>query len=282
MAPFNEPRIIPSTIQKESESRQKKLEFVHITKNGGSAIERAAAKVNITWGACHYMDIPEVGCYNKDTPYEAPDYQSYALTSPWHTPPKILKSRVKPKHNPYKDADLFAVVRNPYTRVISEYYCPWVGARKPEEEMNDPEVLNTWVKEMVSHLDTLLSEFNKLDPADWPKEAEWLLAQKHYLNQAEYFFDDGTQVINHIVYYENIQEDFNSLMQQYGLDMKLPDRDSSGVNKRAEDSQLTHLDLQPDIIALINKYAHSDFELFGYEMVDNFDGKNEYSVSHNK
>ena len=64
--------------------RRRRLEFVHITKTGGSAIEKAGAEQGIVWGACHYMNISEVGCSRPDLPYTPPDYQSYALTSPWH------------------------------------------------------------------------------------------------------------------------------------------------------------------------------------------------------
>src|SRR6056300_49583 len=67
--------------------QETKLEFVHITKTGGSSIENAGATIGINWGSCHYMKVEEVGCSSPDLPYEKPDYQSYALTSPWHTPP---------------------------------------------------------------------------------------------------------------------------------------------------------------------------------------------------
>ena len=52
-------------------------------------------------------------------PYEAPDYQSYALTSPWHTPPKLLKTYVDGSKYPYNYADLFTIIRNPATSATS-------------------------------------------------------------------------------------------------------------------------------------------------------------------
>ena len=36
------------------------LEFVHITKTGETAIERAAARINIPWGVCHF--VPKDHC----------------------------------------------------------------------------------------------------------------------------------------------------------------------------------------------------------------------------
>ena len=165
--------------------KRSSLEFVHITKTGGSAIEKAGAEQGIVWGACHYMNISEVGCSRPDLPYTPPDYQSYALTSPWHTPPKVLKYYVNNTQYPYgdtvhgdennelegnkndNDVDLFTVIRNPYDRVISEYYCPWRGflpkyrqKSKKGKDPNDPKNLNWWVKHTVTKLRTSLTEFN--------------------------------------------------------------------------------------------------------------------------
>jgi len=264
-------------------TNRRRLEFVHITKTGGSAIERVGAENSIMWGACHYMNVTEVGCLNADIPYIAPNYQSYALISPWHTPPKILRS-VAAVNEPYMGADLFTVVRNPYSRVVSEYYCPWTGFRR--EGIDNRDNLNEWIVYMVTTLDRQLSEYSAQNPNDRPKEQSLnhnadpqLLAQKHFVNQAEYVFEKGIQVVDHVIHYENIQEEFNALMGIYGLDLKLPNKDSHGVNTRGEKSKLSHFDLFPETIKIINKYAADDFTMFGYEMVDTFQGAGNYSLS---
>lgn len=270
----------------------KRLEFVHITKTGGSAIEKAGANYGLTWGACHYMAVEEVGCMKPDLPYTAPNYQSYALTSPWHTPPKLLSSYVEEAQNPYKDADLFAVVRNPYDRVVSEYYCPWMGFQarfnkkvKHDKDPNDPVHLNWWVKDMVKRLEDQLTEFKSIKLEDRPKEQRKdfnedprLLAQKHYVNQAEYAFDGEKQIVKNIVHYENLQQEFNALMKKYGLDIKLPPKDKSGVyTEENSGKRVTYRDLDEESIALINRYAKDDFDVFGYEMVDKFEEGTEYN-----
>jgi len=262
---------------------RRRLEFVHITKTGGSAIEKLGAEHDIMWGACHYMNITEVGCFNPDIAYIAPNYQSYALTSPWHTPPKIIRL-VTSVNEPYTGADLFTVVRNPYSRIISEYYCPWTGFRK--KGINNRDTMNNWIVNTVKTLEKTLAEYSSQNPRDRPKEQSrghnedpQLLAQKHFVNQAEYVFDNGVQVIEHIVHYENIREEFNNLMGIYGLKLKLPNKESHGVNTRGEESKLNHLDLLPETIAVINKYAVDDFKMLGYEMVDNFQDAGKYSFS---
>lgn len=266
----------------------RRLEFVHITKTGGSAIEKAGADKGIIWGACHYMNITDVGCDNADLPYVAPDFQSYALTSPWHTPPKVLKTQQTP--SPYTgDADLFAVVRNPYDRVLSEYYCPWVGFQpkfrkntKHEKDPNDPNIMNYWVKDMVTKLEKSLNEYASTSPNDRPKkqakgvnEDPYNLAQKHYVNQVEYIFDGDEQVVKNIVYYEDLTKEFDLLMKKYGLDVQIPPKGSSGTYTNQE-KKLTYRDLDEESIAAINRFAAKDFELLRYKKVDRFQPDDNY------
>ena len=294
--------------------RKISLEFVHITKTGGSAIEKAGAKQGIIWGACHYMNIAEVGCSQPDLPYTSPNYQSYALTSPWHTPPKLLKYYVNNTQYPYgdtdhgdeknereenkndHDVDLFAVIRNPYDRVISEYYCPWLGFQakyrkkvKKDKDPNDPKNLNWWVKDMVTKLQTSLAEFNDRteeereshkDQKKGLNEDPHILAQKHYVNQAEYVYDGDKVVIKNVVHYENLSKEFAELMKKYDLEgVKLPPKDKNGTYTDKENTKrLSYRDLTPESIALINEYAKQDFDAFGYQTVDKFEDGDGYSL----
>jgi hypothetical protein len=276
--------------------QKRRLEFVHITKTGGSAIEKAGAKLGIIWGACHYMNITEVGCEHPDITYQAPDYQSYALTSPWHTPPKLLRIYVDKSQYPYDNADLFAVVRNPYDRILSEYYCPWLGFQakyrkntKHEKDPNDPVVMNQWVQTMIGNLEKALDEFQSMQSNSLidakPKvqmkgvnEDRYILAQKHYVNQAEYVYDEDRMVIQNVVHYENLSKEFQELMDKYGIQTSLPPKHKGGIYTDAKNKKrLTFRDLDSESIKMINKYAKPDFEKFGYQMVnDKFD--DDYSL----
>jgi len=272
-----------------------RLEFVHITKTGGSAIERAGFEHGINWGACHYTNIKEVGCSNPDIEYTPPNFQSYELTSPWHMPPSMLSEYIRNNSalgkNPYDGADLFTVVRNPYDRIVSEYYCPWQGFKPKLEkgykskmqDIDDPIHLNSWVKDMITNLSAAIKGFDEQNrdivgriirrkQGKNYNEDPKILAQKHFINQAKYVYDDdGNVIVKNIIHYENLSEEFHALMQIYGLsDLKLPNKQRGGVYTDTKNlkKRLTYRDLDEESIRMINEFAKPDFERLGYTMVE--------------
>jgi len=202
--------------------------------------------------------------------------------SPWHLPPWVFEGLAKYfTGNPYEGADLFIVARNPYSRVISEYYCPWVG-----NGSDDVKVLNRWVEEKL----------RKVNPEGLHRELEglrdgaggdgsFILGSKHLMPQVEYVFEsDGkTRVVpeENTLHFENLAIEFQKLMARYSMDgwVQLPaEKINVGKNKT-----LTHRDLYPATVKLINDFFRRDFEVFGYAMVDSFDeeGGTPYSLRSN-
>ncbi|KAL7461024.1 hypothetical protein ACHAXS_001461 [Conticribra weissflogii] len=289
--------------QKNNGTSAKKLEFVHITKTGGSAIEKAAFLHGVRWGACHFKKIAEVGCSRPDIHYTFPG------GSPWHLPPKfamafVYKNTSKPVL--YHDVDLFTVVRNPYSRMVSEFHCPWIGFKPNQEgsegvqktrDKDDPKTLNWWIKDHIRKINNSLEKLraeirenaqksenikdgtiflSKKHETYWnqnfPAYTRTLLRFKHFVNQVEYIFDmDGNVMINNILHYENLSEEFNALMQSYGMNITMPSKESGGVftdTKGTTKKKLTFRDLDEECIQMINEYARSDFEKLGYVMVE--------------
>ena len=210
----------------------------------------------------------------------------------WHTPPKHFGKYIDitAVQHPYTDADLFTIVRNPYDRIISEYYCPWHGfqakyrksrTREVDLDPSDPFNLNEWVRDTILQLGTAREEFqraysqnggkNKFQMKGINEDSE-TLAQKHYINQAEYIFhDDGNILIKHILHYENLSQEFDALMKEYDMgEIRLPQKEEKGVYADAQNSKkrLTYRDLDIDSIHFINEYAKPDFEKLGYVMVE--------------
>eukprot|EP00585_Thalassiosira_rotula_P022477 CAMPEP_0196225710 /NCGR_PEP_ID=MMETSP0912-20130531/50023_1 /TAXON_ID=49265 /ORGANISM="Thalassiosira rotula, Strain GSO102" /LENGTH=326 /DNA_ID=CAMNT_0041505183 /DNA_START=76 /DNA_END=1056 /DNA_ORIENTATION=- len=263
---------------------RRRLEFVHVTKTGGSTIERAALSVGVRWGACHFYDedICDTPFASSDTPRNTTVKGKDGGESPWHLPPWVFEGLAKYfKGNPYEGADLFIVTRNPYSRVISEYYCPWVGKRS-----DDVKVLNHWVEEML----------RKVNPEGLHRKLEglrdgaggdgsFILHTKHLIPQVEYVFEsDGkTRLVpeENTLHFENLAVEFPKLLARYSMDrwVQLPAKKVNvGKNKT-----LTHRDLYPATVKLINDFFRRDFEEFGYTMVDSFDeeGGTPYSFESN-
>ena len=87
-------------------NKKKELKFIHITKAAGTSIEDIGNKRGLKWGR-----------FDKEQKYKTkPISPSF-----WHTPFTELDDSYKRKY------DWFVVVRNPYTRILSEYYCKWIG-----------------------------------------------------------------------------------------------------------------------------------------------------------
>ena len=131
---------------------KRELEFVHITKTGGSAIERAGGKYNISWGFCKYGGNPKarkkLRCPKNVSPIVPAPRVALKKGSPWHVPLQFFLE------NPLSGSATFAVVRDPFTRVISEYNCPWTGYKGAHSERA-----------------TTLNRWNRLDQQKAPRKA---------------------------------------------------------------------------------------------------------------
>jgi hypothetical protein len=216
------------------------LEFVHATKTGGSAIEKAAAKHGIAWGACHYncASFDAMKCPSRSPPQyfegrvKATRYVGSML---WHIPPHYWSPNLLDGHR------TFTVVRNPYSRAVSEYYNKWDGFIGTDEERNDPANMNAWIQTNL---------------IDRPKGIR-------YLQHSKYVFDEhGNKVVDIVLRFENLAAEFNQLMESEGLPIRL---DDTPFNERTGIAQLGVEDLTNATIRKINDYCVEDFVHFDYE-----------------
>lgn len=189
----------------------KELKFIHITKCAGSYIEDLGKLNNIDWGRFH-------------------------LEYGWHH--KIFKHQ---KEKLKKKYDWFIIVRNPYERILSEYYCKWGGIGKKKIKHN-------------------LNEFN-----------EYLInkivnrKQKrggHYTEQYKYIDENVTQ---HIIKLETMDNYLPYLFKEYDHSIKF--NNISPVNQ-AKEKQYSINDFNVRLITLINNVYDKDFDLFSYDRIN--------------
>ena len=133
----------------------KELKFIHITKCAGTSIENIGYENNIHWGRFH-----------KEYGY-------------WHVKFVFKNEFLKKKY------DWFVVVRNPYDRLISEFYCKYGGIGKFNNLLINKHFFNKFLYNKI---------LNRSNVGD------------HYSEQ--YLYLDNCTTI-HILKYENLESDFN-------------------------------------------------------------------------
>ena len=133
------------------------------------------------------------------------------------------------------DYDWFMVVRNPYDRLLSEYN--WHIQ---------------WHKEVIDLNTYLQRELSTLPSNDTLKGA-------HFTEQYRYL-EDGYTI--HILRFENLEQEFNQLMKDYGYSIVL----NKKIN--VSDKHCSMNDLTLETIQLINRVYEKDFLRFGYHMID--------------
>merc|ERR1719232_1893403 len=249
-------RITPRNQRKEN-FEIGKLEFHHIPKTGGTSIEDAAAAAGIRWSRCKYM-FTDCGKNISKSPINKFPFNTSAdftrshatflneseipyflwKVEYWHMPLHWLKNF------PFDaNTKTFTVVRNPYDLAISEYYCPWNGAKSSRRNINN------WIQRKI----VCNEKSDKLKSK---------IYSAHFLPQYDHIYNKhGKKIIDYVLKFENLDEQFQNLMKKFSLNLNL-----RKVNTRKVDSELGIANLTNETIAMINEYYKNDFKFFNYSM----------------
>mmetsp|Transcript_50353 Transcript_50353/g.75263 ORF Transcript_50353/g.75263 Transcript_50353/m.75263 type:complete len:306 (-) Transcript_50353:164-1081(-) len=240
----------PST--SEVKQHEQELEFVHISMTGGKAIEMVGyQEAGMYWGVCHILSIQAIGCEQPDWkmdwlgPGEDDDdheskkskkKQKKFNQEPWLAPPLWMHP------NPYEGKKTFTVVRDPYDRVVREY--AMFGAAFNVD--NDPHDMNEWIQDTLKQVEQAES---------YPG---------HFLPQHYYVYGpDDEQVIDYVLRYENLNEEFFELMEKFNIMAALPQK------HQIEPSVTFTKDMLSDAtIKKINMLYNKDFTMLDYPMVE--------------
>ena len=260
-----------------------RLEFLHIPKTAGTAIEQSAYRqANIAWGGCkfhlNYGKKPWSMCpqhLQTSTPLDQwPSHQD--LDYMWHVPLHWLEESQSSSNltlpklpsDPYmnvatwnaslcrpqeQEVHFFAVVRNPYDRAVSEYYYRSEFFKgKHKENVHNPRFFNEWLKNWLRKV----------------KEYKWNTRQfvtfTYWIPQSEYIVDQqGQRRVRHLLRYEALDTEFPALMKKYGLNITLDDAalsSKSGTTK----SRMGPQHMSDPVRGLLERYFANDFALGPY------------------
>ena len=190
------------------------LKFIHITKTAGTSIEQAGINAGLSWGWRHR----EYGRW----------HECFPLKPHW----------LREKH------DWFAVVRNPYDRIVSEFHCRFAMDEDAEQlrwsreamEKGDVDMFNRLIRHRIRTRDT---------------------NGGHYTEQFRYF-ESATPV--RVLRFESLAEEFHVLMDQYLLGVRMNVEMNKGVKAFGVDH------IGEKTLRLVNHVYEKDFQLFGYDM----------------
>lgn len=266
-----------------------RLEFVHIPKTGGTIIESVAARGGVSWTICHFlstsvaseMSMNVIHC--PETSSTSGSHFHWTKTQRihdlvwWHLPPSYFYYyRSQLPANPFEGADLFAVVRNPYSRLISEYYYQqtWLVAESKRKQTQDVGYFNEWIAtklQQYAHFKCYrFAKSDLLGSTDATKS--FLSFDGHLISQFDYIYDNvstsGTsppRIVKHVLKFESLRNDFTSLMLQYGLEHLTP-LPNEHVRKSLP-KELGLLNITLDNLPLIERVYKQDFVEFGYKMI---------------
>lgn len=156
----------------------------------------------------------------------------------WHTPPRFLKP------NQYKRERTFCVVRDPLDRLLSEF------KMKHAHALNSSHAAVAFMKSIISSA---------------KKFANPVMVSKncHLWPQHLYVWDEeGKCTCQHVLRYEKLEKDFDSLMESLGSSFRM--KDNPFRQQHHQSSRLTVRDIPADVAKQVRATYSKDMVLLGY------------------
>jgi len=197
------------------------LFFIHIPKTGGRSIAKVGHTHGLDWGFFYW---------NK---------HGIKL---WHVPYVMFRYPASP-------SNCFAVVRNPYDRIVSAYNFKYKGCKSVVH-------FQQWVNSKLLNLRISLKDIH-MNINKYKHNLDVHLLPQYLFTHNE----SNSSVVNNILKFETLSEDFKTLMKKYNSNIKL----NIHIGKSTVlENPCTIEWLSSDNIQLINKLYDKDFSFFGY------------------
>jgi hypothetical protein len=185
---------------------------------------------------CAYVHVPKTGGHSIDRFFID---RGLVSVGRWHATATELRRKI----DPGKGYFLFATVRNPWDRFLSEYM--WQASAFPSQ------IPTPWGNKAITFADYCRSDFA------WYPDTE--IRNGHLSDQAGFVFDDGDHsIVDLVVRFERLQEGFAEVCQRLGLSKTtLPHLN------RTEHVPYWHY-YTDELIELVAKRYERDIRLLGY------------------
>ena len=200
---------------------KKQLKFIHITKCAGSFIENIGYINGYEWGRFHNE-------YSQGRKHRAWWHENFI-----NKPEKFKKKY-----------DWFVIVRNPYDRLLSEYYCRWAGIGG-KNILHTKEEFNNY---LINKIENRYKDGN------------------HYTEQYKYI-DKNSKIT--IIRFENLHEELEKLFKLYNIN--IDSNTFTKVNSKETFNKspfFTLKDFNEKLINLINSVYDKDFKLLNYDKIE--------------
>jgi hypothetical protein len=214
----------------------------------GTAIEHVAgAQLGMPWGSCLFTHKPKrTICNYPPQSFEWP--RNYGW---WHLPVQLFPMAGA---NPYDGAELFAVIRDPFDRLVSEFYyiCQlkvfsWRPDQCDRNRLFDKAYMNEWLQ-------------NKLSHKNFSEAQSYIQDNGHFTPQYDFLVNrHGVRMVDYVLRMEELPEQFHQLMDAYSLDIRMEDKKMNAAR-----NSTTHLeveDLDETTIKAVRRVFPNDFDL---------------------
>lgn len=217
----------------------KPLYLIHIPKAAGTAVE----EICYTYGEC-------VGqCYTNRHHSMRPIDEKYYKMSPWHVPLQYFsKNKVK---EIYESHIIFAIVRNPYDRILSDFrfWHDYYELRPELQKDKYHKFLIKNLKNINTFVDTGINTLHY---------------DGHFIPMAE-FIDESENIT--ILRHESLNKDFNKFLTDNSIDIPQDLLKIPTVNVSKSHRSISIKDFSKSSLKKINKIYKNDFIRFKYNIV---------------
>ena len=201
--------------------QDKKFLFVHVPKCGGLSMEQVCRE--------HDILIDPVNCSENN------------LNEKFKT--CVYTNIENEKHIKFS----FSFIRNPFSRLVSAWKCPWVTGNRINDKWEVP----------FSNFTDFIRDF-VLKESDW-NFFKWSHVMPYTDSRMKLFNSDGKELLSYIGMMENYQNDFDIVCDKIGI----PHQQLPHANKSKHKHYTEYYDDETRQI-VAEKYA-KDIEYFGYE-----------------